>query len=121
MTKTLDKTEENFIISDINWDEIGKRVMNEKWEIIKETFSVRVKRIDGIIINPKMKKGYLEFIDTDEALKFSPEPDKNIVKKETSKKSKLLTLLEKAKKEIPDTNPFKIKLQGLINEVISKI
>jgi len=58
-------------------------------------------------------------------LNSSPKSEKNIVKKEISqkefKRSRLLVLLNEAKKEIPDTNPFKVKLQGLIDEIISKI
>lgn len=107
-------TNKEFVISDINGTEIGKRVTDAEGEFIEEYFFVTVKRVDDSTYVPNedtelSHKLYIEFEDTDGVLRFSPEPDTTRSTDDAAEETKNETPAEEAKNETPSETPSENK------------
>jgi len=161
---TDESLNKEFIIEDINGTEIGTRTMTPEGDIISEVYFVQIKMLDGTVTAPDVaitneSVKYIQFEDTDGALRFSPEPtpednenidpaaetakmeEETIPEEEVSEKTTeekefedrenavksaddkelALEIIEKLKDKIPDSNPFKLSIVKLLDEVVSKI
>lgn len=136
-------TNKEFPISDINGTEIGRKVLTAEGEFVTEYFFSTVRRIDGSEYIPTEETEisanlYIEFEDTDGALRFSPEPDSTPATEEVIETteetvelpsetpneeeprvptaSELITFVRDEK--VSAENPFSHKIKKLLSEVL---